>query len=191
MAGLRLCSCATAQVLYLALPAMLSAVAWSTRGIQACLNHLLSLFSPGVLVLLPSCAAQFDPELLADQRRRGWGDRQLTSLGIETRPDGSLCVSVAVERVDGKILRSASWSTLCAPLRPRLVCTWAWPLRNRLLLLEPLWRSRCVVLVGVCERRHMQAALLVDAALVSIQCVCARWQVYCTGVGKRTCRAVM
>jgi hypothetical protein len=48
---------------------------------------------------------QFDPELLADQRRRGWGDRQLTSLGIETRPDGTLMVSVAVERVDGKILR--------------------------------------------------------------------------------------
>jgi hypothetical protein len=53
------------------------------------------------------CAVQFDPELLADQRRRGWGDRQLNSLGIETRPDGSLIVSVAVERVDGKILRSA------------------------------------------------------------------------------------
>lgn len=51
------------------------------------------------------CCAQFDPELLADQRRRGWGDRQLTSLGIETRPDGTLMVSVAVERVDGKILR--------------------------------------------------------------------------------------
>jgi hypothetical protein len=50
-------------------------------------------------------AMQFDPELLADQRRRGWGDRQLNSLGIETRPDGSLIVSVAVERVDGKILR--------------------------------------------------------------------------------------
>jgi len=49
--------------------------------------------------------AQFDPELLSDQRRRGWGDRQLTSLGIETRPDGSLLVSVAVERVDGKVLR--------------------------------------------------------------------------------------
>jgi hypothetical protein len=57
MTALPLCSCATAQVLYLALPAMLSAVAWSTRGIQACLNHLLSLFSPGVLVSLPLCAA--------------------------------------------------------------------------------------------------------------------------------------
>lgn len=60
------------------------------------------------------CAVQFDPELLADQRRRGWGDRQLNSLGIETRPDGSLIVSVAVERVDGKILRSACWQPLHA-----------------------------------------------------------------------------
>lgn len=82
------------------------------------------------------CAAQFDPELLADQRRRGWGDRQLNSLGIETRPDGSLCVSVAVERVDGKILRSASLSLLCAPLRVRCVCTAASPaLISHLLLL--------------------------------------------------------
>lgn len=55
----------------------------------------------------PICCAvqQFDPELLSDQRRRGWGDRQLTSLGIETRADGSLMVSVAVERVDNKVLR--------------------------------------------------------------------------------------
>lgn len=62
------------------------------------------------------CVVQFDPELLADQRRRGWGDRQLNSLGIETRPDGSLIVSVAVERVDGKILRSACrcWQPLHA-----------------------------------------------------------------------------
>jgi hypothetical protein len=51
------------------------------------------------------CCLQFDPELLTDQRRRGWGDRQLTTLGIESRPNGTLVVSVAVERVDGKILR--------------------------------------------------------------------------------------
>ncbi|KAF8063706.1 Slc47a1 [Scenedesmus sp. PABB004] len=50
-------------------------------------------------------AMQFDPELLQDQRRRGWGDRQLTMLGIEQRPDGALLVVVVVERIDGKLLR--------------------------------------------------------------------------------------
>ena len=51
---------------------------------------------------------QFDPELLSDQRRRGWGDRQLTMLGIEHRQaDGALLVIVVVERIDGKLLRYA------------------------------------------------------------------------------------
>ena len=53
-------------------------------------------------------AMQFDPELLSDQRRRGWGDRQLTMLGIEHRQaDGALLVIVVVERIDGKLLRYA------------------------------------------------------------------------------------
>lgn len=70
---------------------------------------------------------QFDPELLADQRRRGWGDRQLNSLGIETRPDGALMVSVAVERVDGKILRWAAcmrafFTALLVQLEPLEAC---------------------------------------------------------------------
>lgn len=51
-------------------------------------------------------AMQFDPELLSDQRRRGWGDRQLSQLGIEHRQsDGALLVVVVVERIDGKLLR--------------------------------------------------------------------------------------
>jgi hypothetical protein len=50
-------------------------------------------------------AMQFDPELLSDQRRRGWGDRCLSSLGIEQRPDGGILVVVVVERIDGKLLR--------------------------------------------------------------------------------------
>jgi hypothetical protein len=56
-------------------------------------------------------AMQFDPELLSDQRRRGWGDRALSNLGIEQRPDGAILVSVAVERIDGKILRSVQDSS--------------------------------------------------------------------------------
>jgi hypothetical protein len=61
------------------------------------------------LRLVDGCCAcaQFEPDLLQDQRRRGWGDRHLTNLGIESRQDGSLLVTVAVERVDGKILRCA------------------------------------------------------------------------------------
>lgn len=51
-------------------------------------------------------AMQFDPELLSDQRRRGWGDRQLSMLGVDTRPsDGAFLVTVTVERADGKLLR--------------------------------------------------------------------------------------
>lgn len=58
-------------------------------------------------------AMQFDPELLNDQRRRGWGDRQLSNLGIEQRPDGGILVVVVVERIDGKLLRWAEHCLSC------------------------------------------------------------------------------
>ena len=87
---------------------------------------------------------QFDPELLSDQRRRGWGDRQLTSLGIETRADGSLMVSVAVERVDGKVLR---WVVLA--LKRRRMLGKAGQKQVSVGMSECRWRFCCII-AGAC-----------------------------------------
>lgn len=116
---------------------------------QTCTLLLPQVRSCGVLPHHPAAhfPLQFDPELLADQRRRGWGDRQLSSLGIETRPDGAFIVSVAVERVDGKILRSAQQSILgraCAHAHQQLH-----------------WQRVCLMPValltgaGLCAARHL------------------------------------